>query len=622
MNMSQTDQRNGGMTTSAHQISIGVLNSGLPRTFHRVAVDARGVSTSPPGRRFSISGSDQRSRRAEPPRRQNSLTIRRLSWQLNSGNDSGQTNRTGSVSVARRICVHPDPAGRPPPHISVSADTVNRSIHTLTLIQPAPAISIMIGGAGSNPAGPRDKLTTLSESSNHSPKSPLQSIKESASFDLGIPVDSAAELLQNTSHTSFTVVPSSDTPCVRSPVSIEVGNAKPVLVCRPHDTISQRIFLGSLSDPPSVHRCDIISSRPPLPQVDADSKTGKTLVRISSGSRGLVVAASSSNEVHIVTPTVALRSRSPSVPRGILRPCGSCDNLLSRRLQLDTSTPAEFSPVKPLFHHFVLRGRSASEQDPPLHHRLSHGNLIEQLNCDMPNAPLPAGLGSAKASCLPHVGPNNQMSGTNAIPTRPRSSILSEAMSGDPTPPYTEVSGGIVGMPAMASVSSSGNNKPVASPGLGRIKHQRLSSSNSGSHQSQYFRVQLPCTRANARPKGFAPTDSLKLYEDQILNYSGAGAQRPQSWCIDLGQLGDEIALIDDSHSASPASTVSSRSSSSSDTSQSPSFNRNYHHPLPHIDRPYSGAFPNAHAILALQRTCKDDPKLNTKASRRCESCG
>nr|CAH8856783.1 unnamed protein product [Trichobilharzia regenti]CAH8856786.1 unnamed protein product [Trichobilharzia regenti] len=111
-----------------------------------------------------------------------------------------------------------------------------------------------------------------------------------------------------------------------------------------------------------------------------------------------------------------------------------------------------------------------------------------------------------------------------------------------------------------------GGNKITTSNTSDQLRNIR--SSVSGNNPN-YFRIQIPSTRAISRPKGFAMTDSLKLYEEQIFSHCQPH-QRPQSWCLDFDQPRDEHNPVDDSHSSSPASTVSSSfsSSSSSDTSQ------------------------------------------------------
>ncbi|OON13788.1 N-acetyllactosaminide 3-alpha-galactosyltransferase, partial [Opisthorchis viverrini] len=284
----------------------------------------------------------------------------------------------------------------------------------------------------------------------------------------------------------------------------------------------------------------ISSARPPLPPVESEVAIGQTAVRISASKGcGFVVSTSNARELRLVASNVADRRQAY-----ILHSSGSCESLQSHTIKLDVR------PSRRTASGITRSSRTGSSLD-------RSGSFIfvgQQSDTIMPNSPSSGGLGSAKASCsATSHGTHHQ----TRITPPPDCSISGRRSS--PGCSHNNVFG-------ISPVIVPSSGKPSPNPTLTSLK--ALHPPKKQVKQEQYFRVQLPCTRAASRSKDFVVTDSLKLYENQISNHCEA-AQRPQSWCIDLGPAVDELPLAGDSHSVSPTSTVSSlSSSSSSDASQ------------------------------------------------------
>ncbi|TPP67207.1 Rassf1 [Fasciola gigantica] len=446
-------------------------------------------------------------------------------------------------------------------------------------------------------------MRTIRDSLRHVPITPSRSL-----HGLGITVDNSSSISISSAGSSggsglqFAVRPVSSSPSlVRSslaPVTVGVNATGTVVLSRVLDdsapAVRQRIITTPFLNVARVQRRNSTATcLPPRPRFEIEpvqcARNGSTLVRISSAQGGgLVVTASSVSGLKFQTPSRVIRFASPPPPPAsqqqgnLLRPSGSCDSLLPDRFEPGLIVANQSARGATRAHrHTVIRTNSTGtsftasigEIGSPVRRRptsyiILRDSTTAALNCDMPNVPpSTVSVGAAKANCAPQP---------RAAVSASRTSFLHEPMSGERIMPFTDASGNVITRLSPVSANPpSAAHKPLPPPPSGRtnstVTHGRHKTT---AKQSQYFRVQLPCTRAVSRSKGFVVTDSLKLYEDQILNYCQAAQQRPQSWCMDFGAFSDELTLIDDSNSGSPASTVSSSysSSSSSDTSQSPSF--------------------------------------------------
>ncbi|KAA0188121.1 hypothetical protein FBUS_00553 [Fasciolopsis buskii] len=622
--MAQTDQRSAGITTSTHKISVGFLASEQTGRISNNRSYLRGLSSSPPPLRLSKAFNEYAEQNERVPQRQHSWIIRRQPSRSDSGicgagyvintSDahnaaSAGANKNGNNSNSNHT--HLSASGDLfPTRSHIDVERSERSIHTVALTGPTKAVSILIGGPVNSglpqSANPNEGIRVTRDSLRPvpialSPRSP---------HGLGITVDnqnssisiSSAASSGGTGSLQLAVRPACNSPSVvrpsLAPVTVGVSATGTVVLSRVSDisqpAVRQRLITTPFFNVARVQRRNSTATcLPPRPRFEIEpvqhaTRNGSTLVRISSApGRGLVVTASSASGLKFQTPSRVIRFASPPPPPPTasqqLRPSGSCDSLLSDRLVSGLAVADQ--PVRGLtqtHRHTVTRTNStvasvvasidefgSSVPRPPESVIVLRDNTVTTLNCDMPNVPpSTVNVGTAKANCAPQP---------RASVSTSRTAFVNEPMSRERAIPFTDASSNLITHVSPVTVTPpSTAHKPLPPSLSGRSNpaeaHGRHKTT--AAKQSQYFRVQIPCTRAAARSKGFVVTDSLKLYEDQILNYCQAAQQRPQSWCIDFGALNDELTLIDDSNSGSPASTVSSSysSSSSSDASQSPSF--------------------------------------------------
>ncbi|KAF5400555.1 hypothetical protein PHET_05945 [Paragonimus heterotremus] len=558
-------------TKCSQQIKIGISVPGIDE--RATPFYSRGISISPP----ICKPSEQQNLRNRLTKPGGSVTIRRRSWHPNVADyDAERDTDTADIYLCSDY-----PGTRLSPG-QTRPKPIGKSIRAFALTPPTKAISILIGGTKSNAVGSRDDIRAARDSSKHALVPTPQRVGASVLYDLGIRVDRPTVAVQSVRVCGPSAAPSSTVVTARSalaqpfqhpvalshtPLTIGVSDTGSVLVSRGTNGAIVNSRTVSCPRPHNntvSRRNSFTTSRPPLPRSNTEPNSvgsRQTRVRISTSKGcGVVVATSSASGLKFVTdPYSHVESNSA---KHSLRPSGSCGNLLSHTIELDFR-PNGHSVIRATNRSFtrsIVRTTSLVDRrefdNPPSDY------FVRKPTGDMPNAPSSGGLGAAKASCSP-----------TSHETRPviRLPYLNENMSDAQTSPHSNAPCNIFGLSPVI-VSSSG--KPASGPGNIKDKPARLS--NRTTNPGQYFRIQLPCTRASSRSKGFSVTDSLKLYEDQIFGQCDP-SQRPQSWCIDFGSSVDEIALIDDSHSSSPASTVSSSysSSSSSDASQSPSFYRN-----------------------------------------------
>ncbi|KAG5450208.1 hypothetical protein CSKR_201143 [Clonorchis sinensis] len=544
--MSQTENQRVGLTRAVHHISVGKPNSKVGKlssesetthTFKPVILQLSCSSQEKPGSPEQTGGNLK------------GLIVRRRSLEVNVGHDT-----ICRTHPADQVCS--DWPGR---HLARDSLTVRRdsgSITTFALPPPTKAVAITIGGANHDAVGWPGSTLSMRDSPErvHAPSlnravaSTCNDPGRRFSTSIGTQVVRASRI---TSPSGFTTrVPIAVDSVLFTPPSGSVS-AVPFAVV---DTAAgpsciNRVHTASSNHPAQATSCSrsifyrtnsISSARPPLPTVESEVAIGQTAVRISASKGfGFVVSTSNARELRLVASNIADRRQAY-----ILHSSGSCESLQGHTIKLD---------VRP-------SRRTAGDITRPLRTSSSldrSGSFIfvgQQGNTVMPNSPSSGGLGSAKVSCsATSHGTNHQ---TRITPPPDCS------MSGGRSSPGCS-HGNIFGISPVI-VPSSG--KPSSNPTLTSLKVLRPPKKQV--KQEQYFRVQLPCTRAASRSKDFVVTDSLKLYENQIFSHCDA-AQRPQSWCIDLGPAVDELPLAGDSHSVSPTSTVSSlSSSSSSDASQ------------------------------------------------------
>ncbi|KAA3678372.1 uncharacterized protein DEA37_0004492 [Paragonimus westermani] len=556
-------------TKCSQQIKIGITVPGVDGS--ATSFYNRGISISPSTSR-PLEQQNLGHRITKPD---NSGIIRRRSWHPNVADyDAGRGTDTADIYLRS------DYEGTRLSLSQAMPNPIGKSIRAFALTPPTKAISILIGGTKSNAVGSRDDMQAARDSSKQALVSPSQRTGPPVLYDLGVTVDrptvavrsvrvcgpSAAPVSTVVSARSTTAQPVHHSVALsHTPLTVGVSDTGSVLVSRETDSAIANNRPVSCPRPcnnTASRRNSFTTSRPPLPRSNTEPHSvgsRQTRVRISTSKGcGVLVATSSVGGLTFVTDPSRVESNSA---RHSLRPSGSCDNL-SHTIEFDFR-PNEHSVIRATNRSFTRSiVRTTSLVDRREFDNSSSNHFVTEQTGDMPNAPSSGGLGAAKASCSP-----------TSHETRPviRLPYLNENMSGSQTSPHSSAPCNIFGLSPVI-VSSSG--KPASGPGNAKDKSARLS--NRTANPGQYFRIQLPCTRASSRSKGFSVTDSLKLYEDQIFSQCDP-SQRPQSWCIDFGSSVDEIALIDDSHPSSPASTVSSSysSSSSSDTSQSPSFYRN-----------------------------------------------
>ncbi|VDP85756.1 unnamed protein product [Echinostoma caproni] len=561
----------------------------------------RGLSSSPPPIRAAKLFDEYGGLGDRTPQRQNSWIIRRQPLRLDSrncGNAYGscsdayttttRTNNNNSNNDNNRcIHIHPSASDLCPARSHTDVDRCDRSIHTVALTGPTKAVSILIGGAAKSGLPQSTNPSECTRNSRDSPRHVPVSPSPRALHGLGITVDRPSISIANSANSGlqFAIHPVASSPSlVRhsvSPVTVGVSATGTVVLSRVSDNsapVRQQIKNTPFVNVARIQRRNSTATcLPPRPRFEFEPlnnnvRNGSALVRISTTQgRGLVVTASSVRGLQFHTPSRVIRFASPPPPReNLIRPSGSCDSLLTDRLDSNSITVDPAVTQTQAVHHTVLRTNTTGTSFPgvgevtsfvtrrPVSHIILRDSSIAALNCDMPNVPpSTVNVGVAKANCTPQT----------------RAPVARGSMSGDRVTPSTDASGNVVRVSPI-TVNSPTAHKPLPPHGRTGPVEPNHGRHKTSSKQSQYFRVQLPCTRAASRSKGFVVTDSLKLYEDQILNYCQTAQQRPQSWCIDFGALNDELTLIDDSNSGSPASTVSSSysSSSSSDASQSPSF--------------------------------------------------
>ncbi|TGZ46576.1 hypothetical protein CRM22_011089 [Opisthorchis felineus] len=544
--MSQTENQRVGVTRSVHQIGVGKLNSKVGKlsseseithTFKPVILQMSCSSQKKPGSPEQTEGNLR------------GLTVRRRSLEVSAGYDT-----ICRTHPSDQLCS--DWPGR---HLARDSLTVRRdsgSIATFALPPPTKAVAITIGGANHDAVGWQGSTLSTRDSPEcvHTPSlnravaSTWNDPGRRFSTSIGTQVVRACGITSPSGFTTRVPIAVDSvffTPHSGSvssvPVAVVDTAAGPPCINRVHTASSNHPAQSTSCSRSILYRANSISSaRPPLPTVESEVAIGQTSVRISASKGcGFVVSTSNARELRFVASNIADRSQAY-----ILHSSGSCESLQGHTIKLDVrpSRRTAGGITRPL--------RTSSSLD-------RSGSFIfvgQQSNTIMPNSPSSGGLGSAKASCSPT---------SHGTHHQPRITPLPDcSMSGGRSPPGCS-HGNIFGMSPVI-VPSSG--KPSPSPTLTSLKVLRPPKKQV--KQEQYFRVQLPCTRAASRSKDFVVTDSLKLYENQIFSHCDA-AQRPQSWCIDLEPAVDELPLAGDSHSVSPTSTVSSlSSSSSSDASQ------------------------------------------------------
>ncbi|CAH8597787.1 unnamed protein product [Schistosoma rodhaini] len=436
-----------------------------------------------------------------------------------------------------------------------------KSIRQTALTPYAKGISIVIGATNSASNETPDRKLLRDDSFNLNSVSPLGRIGEPGLYDLGIPVDSSSVSL-STSQTDNSSLNFSALPClsittkpiVRCPVSnshsISISvNGNAALLLNGNNDSSYSFYPKSTSGQTTItslrNKNVTLNDRPPLPHSDISCvKKSIAVVRISATNSARVLS-----NLPPRSPINVISVRNPPEP---LHSYSSYENLLSngaRRFSLIDQNPERAN----------LRYRSVLTNvlSPNSSQRFFHSSCDHYIEA-MPNAQS-MGIEDIKTNCAPQarLAKPTMVSSTTDFNTQGQNDDLRTLLNS--RNPRNNDS------PVRRNIPPTGN-KISGSNTSDQLKNIR--SSFSGTHNQNYFRIQIPSTRAISRPKGFAMTDSLKLYEEQIFSHCQP-SQRPQSWCLDFDQPRDENNLVDDSHSSSPASTVSSSfSSSSSDTSQ------------------------------------------------------
>lgn len=545
-------------TGTVNSISISVQSPTSSSQFHFGPKQNRCISASPPAPPRALNRDDQLSVCLRPSRRQNSLIIRRQSWQPGFAYCEGH-NKTEATSPAS--IQQPESFRSYRSRDSTDVSSASESIQALSLTPLTKTVSILIGGNCPNDVGWRDNTRATCESPRYVPASPLFRAVAPASY---IPSPAKVEPRNAERRERFivpcygpypTVLPTPATNCRYSrivnaqyaPVSVGPVLVRPAKGGPNHERRSE---LNPTSYSAFTH-LDFQQSLPPLPRSE------NTPPVVDKAQTCVCISTPNGCEV-VVTASLPRGRRSLSASRSSpvasntgLRPSGSCLNISSRNIEIDTRQNTHIGRTfKELFHHsFGSTTFSVRATDFPSHQ--TEYSAIK-ISGDMPNVPSSDGLGAAKANCSP--------ASHGILPTT-RASYLNGAIPGDQTPQFCDFSG-------LSPVVVPSTGKPVPGPWANKLKSTKPGVKVA--NQAQYFRVQLPCTRAVANPKGFCVTDSLKLYEDQFLNYCDP-RQRPQSWCSDFMSSNDEGVQLDDSHSSSSVSTVSSSgSSSSSDAPRSP----------------------------------------------------
>lgn len=447
-------------------------------------------------------------------------------------------------------------------NLQIVNNQYEKSIRHTALTPHANGISIVIGATNSASNETPDRKLLRDDSFNLNSVSPLGRIGEPGLYDLGIPVDSSSVSL-STSQTDNSSLNFSALPClsittkpiVRCPVSnshsISISvNGNAALLLNGNNDSSYSFYPKSTSGQTritSLHNKNVaLNDRPPLPHSDISvKKSGVAVVRISATNSARVVS-----NLPPKNPINVISVRNPPEP---LHSYSSYENLLSdgaRRFSLIDQNPERAK----------LRYRSVLTNvlSPNSSQRLFHSSCDHYVKA-MPNAQS-MGIEDIKTNCVPQarLAKPTMINSTTDFNTQGRNDDLRTLLNS--RNPRNNNS------PVHQNIPPTGN-KISGSNTSDQLKNIR--SSFSGTNSQNYFRIQIPSTRAISRPKGFAMTDSLKLYEEQIFSHCQP-SQRPQSWCLDFDQPRDENNPVDDSHSSSPASTVSSSfsSSSSSDTSQ------------------------------------------------------
>ncbi|CAH8820470.1 unnamed protein product [Trichobilharzia szidati] len=523
-------------------------------------------------------------------RRQNSLVIQRKPTTNHSSYDMNFKCQQNTQPTRLVMDIHTSGmtnAGR------LKNNQYERSMQNtaLTPNTNGSSIAIMIGASNSSTTSNRivsdnnnnnNKWLNRDSSSlsNSNPVSPIVRIGEQSLYDLGISVDrnpvslSPSQTDNQTCGLNFSALPRLSEassiiqqPIVRcpvSPVAISVsGSATLFLTGNNGGTISlyQKSSNNNNSNeqitqqvsPTSVN-VHVNSRRPPLPRFEStcNKKGGHSVVRITA--------------LHNLRPTTTTPTKfSPSVRNRpeLLRPSGSYDNLLCngavRRCSL---TEQNFQRPKLRCFSVLTTNTSSSSSSNPSQ-RFFHSSSDHYVNA-MPNAQSMGIEDIIKPNCSPQA----RLSTPTMINETSEQGSQDLRMLLNSRRPRNSVSS------MRQQNMTPGGNKITTSNTSDQLRNIR---SNVSGNNPNYFRIQIPSTRAISRPKGFAMTDSLKLYEEQIFSHCQPH-QRPQSWCLDFDQPRDEHNPVDDSHSSSPASTVSSSfsSSSSSDTSQLLSSSHNH----------------------------------------------
>ncbi|TNN11462.1 Ras association domain-containing protein isoform 1 [Schistosoma japonicum] len=447
-------------------------------------------------------------------------------------------------------------------NVRITNSQYERSMYHTTLTPRTNGIAIMIGSTNSTSNRTSDKILLTNDSHNSNSVLSLGRIGEPGLYDLGIPVDSNS-ISHSTSQSDNCNLNFSAPPClsitkqpiVRCPVSnshsisISVNGSTALLLNGNNDNLCSLYQESNNERTTKINLQNknvTLNDRPPLPHSDTNfgKKGGFGVVRISA-----------------TNSATALRNLPPKTPTNfsarnhskLLHSSGSYENLQAygtRRLSL-TDRNHEFTKLR---YRSVLTNALSPNSSQQLFHS-SCDHYIEA----MPNAQS-MGIEEIKTNCSPQARLANPTMVSNTSDYRTQAANIDlRSLLNSRTPRNNN-------SPVRQNILAAGN-KISGSNVSDQVKNVR--SSFSGTNSQNYFRIQIPSTRAISRPKGFAMTDSLKLYEEQIFSHCQP-SQRPQSWCLDFDQPRDENNPVDDSHSSSPASTVSSSfsSSSSSDTSQ------------------------------------------------------